>query len=183
MHVSVLFFSSLSYLPSGVDGLFLYHWYQVIAMATTTAEVSTCDQVAGPVKGVTGWLKLLCYWLYAAFCQRYVGRSAVSLACTQLCCEIGKQSRHLNTLQKTFRCLAVEMGRITGSVCMASCAVCLHEFENKCGNKPAMNLLTEQKTHSWYTVSLIGKCDILLGCIHNMSTVLWGVKHFLHLFV
>lgn len=66
------------------------------------------SQRARSHESVTGWLGLRRYWLYAAFCQHCVGKSAVKLACTQLCCWIGKQSWHLIALPKKFRCSALQ---------------------------------------------------------------------------
>lgn len=103
MFLSCFFFCFVFFNLSFAGGkTCVYYWFKVIAMTKTTAEVSACDQVAGPFffKGATGWLKFLCYWLLAAFCRHYAGRSAVTLACSQLCYCIGKQSRHLNALQK-----------------------------------------------------------------------------------
>lgn len=75
---------------------------------------------------VTAWLKLLRYWLYAAFCQHYVGRSAVTLAFAQLCRCVGKQSRHLNALQKHSDALLLNQAKSQAP--SAWCFAFLHEF-------------------------------------------------------
>lgn len=58
-----MFWSSLFQICH-ISPWWVYYNFQAVAVTTTTAELSTCDQVAVPVERVTGWLKLLCYWAF-----------------------------------------------------------------------------------------------------------------------
>lgn len=109
----------------------VYYWFEVIAVASTTAEVSTCDQVAGLLKG---WLDDSSYSA-TGFKRPSVSTMLAGLLLHwhSLSCAVSFVSNHdIWMLSRNIQMLCCWIRQYTLTVCMMFshfCAVCLHEFE------------------------------------------------------